>query len=38
MSLFKLIKVLRDRTISSGELFRMIDASGDKIIDIMELK
>jgi Ca2+-binding EF-hand superfamily protein len=38
MALFKLVKVLRDRSIAHDELFRMIDASGDGIIDIIELK
>jgi Ca2+-binding EF-hand superfamily protein len=38
MALFKLIKVLRDRSIANDELFRMIDSSGDNIIDIIELK
>ena len=38
MALFKLIKVLRDRSIAKDELFRMIDSSGDGTIDILELK
>lgn len=38
MALFKLIKVLRERSIADDELFRMIDFSADGIIDIMELK
>jgi Ca2+-binding EF-hand superfamily protein len=38
MALFKLVKVLRDRSIASDELFRMIDSSGDNIIEILELK